>query len=157
MNIWNGIRIPGADIASRRMMIRERPMHEIQIEIVEAQITKGLLACGDDVVFAVFVVPQLGRDPQVLPPNPGIGNRLQRFADVLFVPIDRGAVKVPVSQFHCEAYRIGDGTMGHVIGAKGPESDCGYRSTSVKTPLWNEVRIHGIVDWMQGTTHNGHF
>jgi hypothetical protein len=95
MNIWDGIRIPGADIASRQMMIRERPMHETEIEIVGAQITKGLLACGHDVGFAVFVIPQLGCDPQVLPPNPGIGNRLQRTADEALVPIDRGAVRVP--------------------------------------------------------------
>jgi hypothetical protein len=157
MNIWDGMRIPGTDIASWRMMVRERPMYEIEIEIVETQITKGLLACGDDVALTVFVVPQLGCDPQVVLPNPGIENRLQRLADEVLVPIDRGAVEMPVSQIHREANCIGDGRVWRVIGTKGTESDSGYRSASVKPPLRNEVRIHGIVDWMQGSTRYRHF
>jgi hypothetical protein len=41
------------------MEVGERPVHEVEIEIVEAADRRAIAAGGDDVVFAVLVVPQL--------------------------------------------------------------------------------------------------
>ena len=43
------------------------PVDEVEIQVVEAQVRKGLLAGGFHVVRMVTVVPQLACDEQVLP------------------------------------------------------------------------------------------
>ena len=43
------------------------PVDEVEIQVVEAQVRKGLLAGGFHVVRVVAVVPQLARDEQLLP------------------------------------------------------------------------------------------
>ena len=53
----------------RRMEVRKRPMHEIEIKIIQAQVGKRLAAGSDDIVLAVLVVPQLRGDPQLLAAN----------------------------------------------------------------------------------------
>ena len=43
------------------------PVDEVEIQVVEAQVRKGLLAGGLHVVRVVAIVPQLARDEELLP------------------------------------------------------------------------------------------
>ena len=47
----------------RRMIIGERPVDQVQVEIVQLQVFERLLAGGDNLLFGVLVVPQLRGDP----------------------------------------------------------------------------------------------
>ena len=63
MDVGNRVGIARADVAMWRMMIGKRPVDEIEIEIVELKVAKGLFAGWNYILFGVLVVPELGSNP----------------------------------------------------------------------------------------------
>ena len=57
MNVGLGVGAARGNIAVRRMEVGKRPMDQVEIEILEAKVGKRLAAGGDDIVFAVLVIP----------------------------------------------------------------------------------------------------
>ena len=51
--------------APGRVKIREGPIDEVKVQVIELQVGQGLLA-GWDILLGVLVVPELGGDPQVI-------------------------------------------------------------------------------------------
>ena len=45
------------DVTPGRMMVGERPVNQIKVEVIDLKIAEGLFTSGDNVVLAVFVVP----------------------------------------------------------------------------------------------------
>jgi hypothetical protein len=45
-------------ITPRWMEVRERPVHQVEIQIFEPQVGERLSTRSDHIIFAVFVVPQ---------------------------------------------------------------------------------------------------
>ena len=90
---------------------RERPVDEVQIEVVEAEIAKGSATRGGDVLGGVVVVPQLGGDEELgawdRDAGGGVGDRAggglsrhrqaQLVPDELLIAVHLGAVDVPVA------------------------------------------------------------
>ena len=66
---------------AERMAIRERPMNEIEAEIVQLQIFERLFAGGNHVLFFVLVVPQLRRDLQVFAADASLPRLLEGLPD----------------------------------------------------------------------------
>ena len=81
-------------------------MHQVGVEVVEAQVGEGLPAGRDDVAGSVLVVPELGGDPELI-----AGEPLEDTADLRLVFVDGGAVEVPVADLE----RAGDG-LGDLVG-----------------------------------------
>jgi hypothetical protein len=42
------------------MVIRKRPVDQVQIKVLELQVEEGLLAGCDDILLRMLVVPKLG-------------------------------------------------------------------------------------------------
>lgn len=66
VDVWQGVRIAFGDIASRRMMIREGPMDQIKVQIVDPKVLQRPFARRNHVVFPMFVIPEFRRDPELI-------------------------------------------------------------------------------------------
>ena len=108
MNVGLGVRAARADVATRRMVIGERPMHEEHVEIIETQVGERLAARGDHVLFSVLVVPYLRGDPELLALDPAPDDRFERGADGVLVSVHRRAIEVPVADRGRALDRRGD-------------------------------------------------
>src|SRR6185312_2201540 len=79
MDIRLGVLAAGTHVTTRRVKIGKRPVHEIKIQIPKSEVSKGLLARWDHVIFAVLVIPQLRRDPQLFAVNTTVQNLLNAY------------------------------------------------------------------------------
>lgn len=95
MDIARGIAMALGYVGTSRMMIRERPVHQVQIEIVELEIPQALFTRCFDLV--VHVVPHLRGDPQLVSVDASRFRRRQARADQVLVAIDRSTIEVAVS------------------------------------------------------------
>jgi hypothetical protein len=97
VDVRDGMWIASIDVASRRMMIGKRPMDQVEVKVFDLQVSKGFLTRRDDVVFAVFVVPELRRDPNLLATEFAQEEVLEYFTDLLLVAVNGCAIKVAIS------------------------------------------------------------
>ena len=98
-------------------------MHQVQIEIVELQILERLLACRDDVLRCMLVVPEFGRDPQFIAAQTGLHALVQCLADQVLIQVDRRAIDVPVAHFDGAAYCLRDGLQWEPVGRKRAQTE----------------------------------
>jgi hypothetical protein len=110
------------------MEIREGPVHQVQIEVIQAQIAQGLFKGRGYVPRRVLVVPELGGDPEISSRDGGITRAaadrvLQHGTDLGLVAVDRGAVDVAVSDADRVAHRFGHLPGTDRIGTEGAEPD----------------------------------
>lgn len=103
-------------------------MEEEEIDIVGSQTLQGVVQGPEDVVVAVQMVPDLGRDEEVLPRDRRVFLEvvLDRLTDLVLVEIEPGAIKVPVAN----AESMKDGVVGLARAAftgEGTETDGGNR------------------------------
>src|SRR5208282_6079715 len=94
MEVRPGVRAPRANIRARRVYVRERPVHQVHVQIAHLQVGYRPPAGRDDVVRAMFVVPKLRRDPQIF-----TRELMKNFAYANFVTIHGGTVKMSVAGF----------------------------------------------------------
>jgi DNA-binding helix-hairpin-helix protein with protein kinase domain len=59
MDVWLRILASRCHVTTRRVKVWKRPMNQIQIQVVESEIRKRLLARMDHVMLAMLVIPQL--------------------------------------------------------------------------------------------------
>ena len=73
---------------------RQRPVDQIQIQIVSSQIIEGTLKCTFYIFISHLVFPQLACDKKLSPGNPALPDR---FRKICLGPIERRRIKIPVS------------------------------------------------------------
>ena len=77
---------------------RHRPVHQVEIQVVELQVVEGFFQGRLHVFRGVGAVPQLRGDPQVLAADGAGGERFrQGLAHFRLVAVNAGAVDVPVT------------------------------------------------------------
>src|ERR1035438_785338 len=136
-----GVRASRSHITVWRMEVRKGPMDQVQIEVLQAKVCERLAARGNYIVLAVFVVPQLRGDPEILPPDASPQDGLQRPAHFSFVSIDRSAIEVPVAYRGCPLDRLGNLTRSHVIGSERAQADSRHCGAGKQASLWNRCWI----------------
>ena len=73
---------------------------EVEIEVVELEVSEGLAAGGLDVVGVVVSAPELGGDPKLLTLDNTAGEDvMEGLANALFVAIALGAIDVAIASF----------------------------------------------------------
>ncbi len=90
---------PGLDVRAG-----DGPVHEVQIDSVEAELLQAELEGLPHPALAQVVVPDLGGDEDLVP---GDARGAQGPAHVRFVPVERGGVDVAVAELECP----GDGLL----------------------------------------------
>ena len=138
VDIGFGIRAAGIDGATRGMEIGERPVDEIEVEIVQLQIVEGLAEGGDDVFFGVFVIPELGSDPEFLAFDAAVDDGGQGGADEVFVGINGSTVEMAVPDGCGLAHGCGNGFIGCVIGPSAEHLMAGMRAPEARM-RWGTV------------------
>ena len=140
VDVGLGVGAARGHVAARRMEIRKRPMHQVKIQVVEAQIGKRLAAGGDHVVLAVLVVPELRRDPKVFALDSAAENLLNRCADLGLIAVDRSAIEVPVAGRGSALHHLGDLGRADVVGAERAQADgrhsCPTKKSSLRHQRW---------------------
>ncbi len=62
MDIRTGVGTAAADVALRGMIVGERPVDEIEIDIVEPKLAKASLERSQRLIVAVVAIAELGGD-----------------------------------------------------------------------------------------------
>jgi hypothetical protein len=91
---------PGVDVPVPR---GQRPVDQVEVDVVRAQPQQALLQRADGLVPAVPVVGQLGGQEHVLAGQAGLGERLP---DALLVAVHLRGVDVPVARVERLAHRL---------------------------------------------------
>merc|ERR1719163_357022 len=90
-------------------------MDEVQVDVVETKSLERGLAGSNRVVVSLVVVPQLRGDVQLLSRHTAVPHR---HAYLLFIPIPRSSVNVPVSLSNGCQYRSIGLALGRTVGAE---------------------------------------
>ena len=92
----NHIRIGRRQINA--FFLGNRPVHQIQIQIIKLQILQSLLQGRQNVLTGVRVVPKFGNDKQFLSFYVAFVHRIgQGLSDFLFIAVYRRAVNMPIT------------------------------------------------------------
>ena len=62
MNIRSGVRITCVAITSRCMIIRERPVYKVKIQIIQMKIFQRLCTGKKYISFSMHIIPYLGNN-----------------------------------------------------------------------------------------------
>ena len=123
VDVGPGVGRCASHVAAGRMKVRERPVHQIEIQVVEPQVGERLAAGGDHIGFGVLVVPQLRGDPEFLALTPP--RRISRAtADLGLVAVDRRAIEMPVAD-RGRAPTASAISLGETVGAEGAQPEAG--------------------------------
>ena len=132
VDIGAGRSSPARDVAVRFVRIREWPVHEVEVQVVESQVGKRLFERFRADAGGMPVVPQLARNPQLVPPECGQAVYLPRHGpaqdvtDFLFVAVDCGAVDVAVACLEGRCHCLGNDGGIRMVAAECPETDGRY-------------------------------
>src|SRR5271157_5965527 len=93
----------------------KRGVDQIEIDVVQLQPVSARLNCGLDALRAMIVVPQLGRNEQILAgKQAGLNGLLNRLSNLLFISVSFRAIKVAESCFQGRPGRVsGLGCIGN--------------------------------------------
>lgn len=138
------------------MLEGDGPVDEVEVKVFEAELGKGFVESGSDVLGLVVVVPKLGGDEDVLALQAGDLSQgtLQALANLLLVLVDLGQVEVAVSGLEglvdAGADLAGGGLPGAV--AKGGNLGTGVERDGLSEGhcggcigKWYKVAIDGLV------------
>lgn len=112
-------------------------MHQVHIQVVSAKIGQGLLTGGDNVLWGVLVVPQLGGDPELL-----ARESLKDRSYEVFVLVDRGTVEMSVAGFQGAVHGLGDLLGRETIRAESAQSYGRHQGARVQLPLRYQRRVN---------------
>src|SRR5271166_5130801 len=123
---------------------RSRPMDEVEVERMAAELPGALLEGAQSFVETVVRVPELRRDEDVRP-------AVQRLADALLVAIGRRRVDGAIPDI--------DGLFDYVCcdlwrGLKDAESELRHRSAVVENDSWLVLNRHGPILELAGKLAN---
>src|SRR5699024_10576630 len=96
--------LPGLD---RIVVGRGRPVDEVEVDVVEAELLEALAERTLGLLGPVAIVPQLGRDEELITGDAGLRDGA---AHALLIAVDSGGVDVAVADFE----GIGDDALGLV-------------------------------------------
>ena len=141
VDVGAGIGTARADVASRRVEIGERPVHQVHVQVVELQVGQRLAAGRDDVRLGVLVVPKLAGDPKLLARDAARHDLTQGEADAVFIAIDPGAIEVAIAHLGGAFDRRRDLFRGDVVAAESAQSDGRHAGAGVQSSLGNECGV----------------
>ena len=101
------------------MVVRNGPVDQVQIQILQAQIFHGFLKSGQGGLITLLSIPQLAGDEQLLTGNAALFDRLS-YADL--VAVNSSGVDVAIANFHSGFDGLADLVIG---GQEGAETDAG--------------------------------
>ena len=137
------VRIPAVTVAARCMIVRERPVDKVEVQIVQAQILQGLRAGKQDISLAVHIIPDLGGDEKFFAFHNAFLHRiLKDLADQVLVTVHGSAVKQPVAAADRSCHRIGYLFGGEAVAAKGTHAHARDFLTVGQFPFRNQFRIN---------------
>ena len=125
------------------MVVGERPVHQIEVEVVQAEVGQRILAGAHDVV--VTVVPHFGSDPEVLALHDSlVEERFERSSDLFFIAVDGGAVDVAVACLDGLVHSLGYYVGRIVVRTESAQAHCGNDIARRKRHLRDKIRIDEI-------------
>jgi hypothetical protein len=100
------------------MKIRERPVYQVEVKIRKAKILQRLPARFSNAI--VHVIPHLRRNPKILTLEViTLDESFEHNTDVLFIPVHRSTVDVPIARINCFLNRCR-----YRISANGVRAEC---------------------------------
>src|SRR5579864_3405625 len=133
-------------ITSGWMEIRKWPMHQVEIQITESQVRERFSTRCDHIIFAVFVVPQLRGDPELLAWNMFSHHLLQRVSNLVFITVHGRTIEVPIPNLRRSFYRRCNFTRRDMVRTEGPQTDCWHVSAAVQSSLrykcWINISVN---------------
>jgi len=145
VNVRLGVGRAGVDAAARRMPVRKRPVHQVQVEVREPEVGERLAARRDNVVFRMFVVPELRGDPEGLARGAGPEQIFEHCADAGLVAVDRRAVEVAVPDLEGPAHGAGHLSRCRVVRAEGAEADDRHEGAGRHPSARHRSRIDAFI------------
>ena len=133
---------PRGDVHTRCMRVGERPMHQVQVQVIQPQVGQRLPECRDDVFLGVLVVPKLGRHPQFLTPNAARHHVLQGGADPILVAVYCRTIKMAIPYLRRPAHGLRHLFMRSMVGTKGAQSDRRHLGACIQYPLRHGARVY---------------
>ena len=138
-----GIRISGISVTPGSMIIRERPVNKIQINIGKSQILQALAAGFQHFSLSMHIVPYLTCDKQFLSSYyTVIKEILQNFSDLRLILIHSRAVNQAIAALHRSVYGIRNLISGIFIRPKCSEAYCGHFCSGIQPSFGNYFRIY---------------
>ena len=154
-----GIRVAAVAVAARRMVIREGPVEEVDVQAVQTQVAQRLCAGQKHVALAVHVVPDLGGDEHLVARHHALVEQLCKDrTDLRFISIDAGAINEAIAganrAFNCGAHHI----RSVVVGCERTDADGGDERAVRQAYLRNQIRINHrkqllCVNWFYEAEH----
>jgi len=100
--------------------VPKRPMHQIQIQVLEPQVPQRLPARCRYILRRVPVVPKLRRDPHLVPRRRPLQHMAQTLPDRRLIAIHRRAIEVTVPGPRRISYCSRDAGRVYLVGPKRP-------------------------------------
>src|ERR1035437_6754656 len=123
------------------MVIGERPVYKIQVNIFELKILKRFLAGNENISLAVHVIPNFRCDEKFFALHDTVYNCLgKNTADKVLVAIYSGTVKHAVTAANCACNSIGNFGCSKSVGTKCTHTYAGYLLAGCKSFLWDADR-----------------
>ena len=121
---WTAVGIAAVAGAASGVIVWERPVQDIEVQIVKPQIFQGLLTAGDHLTFAMHIVPHLADNGQRVTLHKALIKRPpENTADLPFIAVHAGTVKGAVTAADCLIDRPCDGLLIVSVGPKGPKAN----------------------------------
>jgi len=98
------------------------------------KIGERLLTGGNYVVFTVFVVPQLGGDPEFIAAQPAAQQFQQNVPNPVLIAIHRCAIEVPVADARGVSHRLSYGIVRNMVRTERSQADRGYFGAARQRP-----------------------
>src|ERR1700730_143085 len=123
------------------MEVREGPMHQVEVQIAESEIRERLSTGSDDVIFAMFVIPQLRSDPQFPAFKIPSQALLDCISNLVFVGVHRCTIEVPIPNRRRIFHRRRNLTGRDMVRSEGSQTDSWHPRTGIQSPLGYESWI----------------
>ena len=137
------VRVPAVAVAARCMIVRERPVDEVEVQVIQAQILQGLCAGQQDIALAVHVVPYLGGDEELFALHHAFLHRvLEHLADQVFVAVNGRAVEQAVAAADRAGHGIGYLLGGEAVAAEGAHAHAGDLLAVGQLPFRDQFRVN---------------
>jgi hypothetical protein len=66
VNVRLGFGVSRVNVATGWVMIRKRPVNQVEVEVLQLKVLEALLAGGNHIALGMLVVPEFGGYPEIL-------------------------------------------------------------------------------------------
>ena len=94
MDVGLGDRTAITDITSWRMIVRKRPVNQVEVEVIQLQVLERLRARHEHFTLAVLIILEFGVNPEIMRLQTTLYHCPPGLDDQSFVAINRSAIEV---------------------------------------------------------------